>query len=99
MAGVTASDGATTVMPIGPHKGTAEKPLTVQQTAENRAVVHSAWALHFANVQHSLSHAYYQGWDLNPAQLPIRYAAIYDFFLRGLGDASLRRTALATDSV
>jgi hypothetical protein len=91
--GVTASDGATTVMPIGPHKATPEKPLTAQQVAENRAVVHSAWALHFANVQHSLAHAYYQGWDLNPAQLPIRYAAIYDFFLRGLHDASTRLNA------
>jgi hypothetical protein len=91
--GVTASDGATTVMPIGPHKGSPEKPLTVQQTSENRAVVHAAWARHFANVQHSLEHAYYQGWDLNPAQLPIRYAAIYDFFLRGLGDASTRLNA------
>jgi len=91
--GVTLSDGATTQMPIGPHKGTAEKPLTVSQVAENRAVVHGAWALHFQNVQHSLAHGYYQGWDLNPAQLPVRYAAIYDFFLRGLADASTRLNA------
>ena len=24
---------------------------------------------------------YYQGWDLHPAQLPTRYAAVYAFFL------------------
>jgi hypothetical protein len=34
--------------------------------------------------------AYYQGWDLHPAQLPVRYAAVYAFFLDGLGAASLR---------
>lgn len=91
--GITISDGATTVMPIGPHKGTPEKPLTNEQVMENNAKVHSAWKLHFDNIQHSLQHAYYQGWDLNPAQLPIRYAAVYYFFLQGLEDASKRLAA------
>lgn len=91
--GITISDGATTVMPIGPHKGTAENPLTNEQVMENNAKVHSAWKLHFDNIQHSLQHAYYQGWDLNPAQLPIRYAAVYYFFLQGLEDASKRLAA------
>jgi hypothetical protein len=88
--GVNISDGATTIMPIGPHRATKEKPLSPQQEAENLAVVHSAWRLHYDNVQHSLRHAYYQGWDLNPAQLPVRYAAIYTFFLESLEDASRR---------
>lgn len=87
--GLTISDGATTVMPIGPHKG----ELTTQQQLENAAVVHSAWKLHYDNIQHSLRHAYYQGWDLNPGQLPIRYAAVYTFFLEGLPDASKRLEA------
>jgi len=87
--GLTISDGATTVMPIGPHKG----ELTTQQQLENAAVVHSAWKLHYDNIQHSLRHAYYQGWDLNPGQLPIRYAAVYSFFLEGLPDASKRLEA------
>lgn len=87
--GLTISDGATTVMPIGPHKG----ELTNQQVLENTAVVHSAWKLHYENIQHSLRHAYYQGWDLNPGQLPIRYAAVYAFFLEGLPDASKRLAA------
>ncbi len=87
--GLTISDGATTVMPIGPHKG----ELTPQQILENAEVVHSAWKLHYDNIQHSLRHAYYQGWDLNPGQLPIRYAAIYSFFLEGLPDASKRLSA------
>jgi hypothetical protein len=33
---------------------------------------------------------FYQGWDLHPAQLPVRYAAVYSFFLEGLGAASTR---------
>lgn len=88
--GVTISDGATTVMPIGPHKATPDKPLTPEQVAENRSVVLHAWKLHYDNIRHSLEHGYYQGWDLNPAQLPIRYAAVYRFFIEGVEDASRR---------
>ena len=40
-----------------------------------------AWKLHFDDVTHSLVNGYYQGWDLHPAQLPTRYAAVYAFFL------------------
>ncbi|MER2598212.1 MAG: phosphoenolpyruvate kinase [Caldilineales bacterium] len=88
--GVSISDGATTIMPIGPHRATKETPLTAQQEAENMAVVQAAWKLHYNNVRHSLRHAFYQGWDLNPAQLPVRYAAVYTFFLESLDDASKR---------
>lgn len=91
--GVTICDGATTVMPIGPHKAPADGVLTNEQILENTSRVHSAWRLHFNNVRHSLQHAYYQGWDLNPAQLPIRYAAVYSFFLEGLPDAFKRLEA------
>jgi hypothetical protein len=33
---------------------------------------------------------FYQGWDLHPAQLPTRYAAVFAFFLEGLNPASDR---------
>lgn len=88
--GVAISDGATTVMPIGPHRAAPGSALTADQEAENRAVIHQAWQLHFQNISYSLAHGYYQGWDLNPGQLPVRYAAIYNFFLQGWDDASLR---------
>ncbi len=88
--GVAMADGATTIMPIGRHRASADAPLTPQQQAENRAVVHEAWRLHFDNIGHSLRHGIYQGWDLNPGQLPVRYAAIYAFFMAGLADASAR---------
>lgn len=91
--GVTICDGATTVMPIGPHKAPKDGQLSNDQILENARVIQSAWRLHYENIRHSLQHAYYQGWDLNPAQLPIRYAAVYSFFLEGLPDASARLAA------
>ena len=55
-----------------------------------REVVHRAWRLHAQHVRHSLETGFYQGWDLHPAQLPSRYAALYSFFLEGLASASER---------
>ena len=91
--GVSIADGATTVMPIAPHRATPDKPLSAQQVKENLDTVHYGWRLHYDNIGHSLRHAYYQGWDLNPGQLPIRYAAVYQFFLESLADASNRLDA------
>jgi len=89
--GISLSDGATNVLPVGPHRpGKNGKALTAGQKRENRAVVHAAWRLGFSHIQHSLRHGYYQGWDLHPAQLPVRYAAVYLFFLEGLEAASTR---------
>ena len=56
----------------------------------DRATIHAAWRLHVDHIRHSLVNAYYQGWDLNPAQLPTRYAAVYSFFLEGLATATDR---------
>ena len=84
---VSICDGITNIMPIPPNKG---GDLTNDQRTENVEVVHSAWREHFDNILHSLRLGFYQGWDLNPAQLPIRYAAFYYFFLEGLEDARIR---------
>ncbi len=88
--GIWLSDGATNIMPVGPHRAAAGKKLTPKQKKENRDVVHRAWKLMHEHVQHSLYTGYYQGWDLHPAQFPIRYATVYKFFLEGLEAASLR---------
>ena len=56
----------------------------------DRDTIHRAWKLHVDHIRHSLVHAYYQGWDLHPAQLPTRYAAVYSFFLDGLAAATER---------
>jgi len=89
--GIWLSDGATNIMPVAPHRFTeGGTPLTPEQITENRTVVHRAWKLHYDHVQHSLEGAFYQGWDLHPAQLPTRYAAVYSFFLESLDAASER---------
>lgn len=80
------SDGATNIMPVAPHRG----EVSDAQKLENRAVVHRAWRLHYEHVRHSLENAFYQGWDLHPAQFPTRYAAVYTFFLESLDAASER---------
>ena len=72
--GVWLSDGATNVMPVG----------------DDPDVVRGAMRLHYDHIRHSLAHAYYQGWDLHPAQLVTRYAAVFAFFLEGLDAAGAR---------
>lgn len=89
--GLWLSDGATNIMPVAPHRANESGPaLTKQQIEENVGSVHRAWKLHYDHIQHSLVNAYYQGWDLHPAQLPTRYAAVYSFFLESLEAASER---------
>jgi len=56
----------------------------------DRATVHRAWRLHVDHIRHSLVNGFYQGWDLNPSQLPTRYAAVYSFFLESLAPATDR---------
>jgi citrate lyase beta subunit len=85
--GVWLSDGSTTVLPVPLHKG---ESLTDEQRAENVASVHGAWRMHYDDVRHSLSGGFYQGWDLHPAQLVSRYAALYSFFLEGIDAAGVR---------
>ncbi|MEU8302037.1 aldolase [Actinomadura sp. NPDC048955] len=68
--GVRLSDGSTNVIPR--NDGPDE--------------VNAAWAAHAAHVRHSLAHGFYQGWDLHPAHLPSRYAAVYAFHLSGVDD-------------
>jgi citrate lyase beta subunit len=86
-SGVWLSDGATGIMPVPLHRAEA---LTPAQVAENRVSVHRAWKLHYDDARHSLEGGFYQGWDLHPAQLPTRYAAVFTFFLEGLDAAAER---------
>ena len=71
---ITVTDGATNIMPVG----------------RDPAGIHAAWKLHADQIRHSLVGGFYQGWDLHPAQLPTRFAAVYAFFLEGLDAASER---------
>jgi len=75
-SGLWLSDGPTPVMPVARERGAAG--------------VHDAWRLHYRNVRHALRMGFYQGWDLHPAQLVSRYAAVYSFFGDALDEASIR---------
>jgi hypothetical protein len=72
--GVRISDGSTNVIPAS--DGTED--------------VHTAWRAHAANVRHSLAAGIYQGWDLHPAHLASRYAAVYGWLLPRLDGAVSR---------
>jgi len=89
--GIWLSDGATNILPVPVHHSEANsQPLTTGQIKDNRKAVHQAWTLHFEHIRHSLVNGFYQGWDLHPAQLVTRYAAVYSFFLESLDAASER---------
>jgi citrate lyase beta subunit len=88
--GIWLCDGATNVLPAPPHRAPKGASLSPQEERENVATVHHGWALHYRHVRHSLRHGYYQGWDLHPAQLPTRYAAVYAFYLEALEAATER---------
>jgi citrate lyase beta subunit len=89
--GIRIADGPTNIMPIPPQRSAkGGVSLSTRQIEENRAAVHRGWKIHFENVRRSLASGYYQGWDLHPAQLPARYAAVYSFFLENL-DSSAER--------
>jgi hypothetical protein len=90
--GIWISDGSTAVLPVAPHRAGDGESLSAQQVAENRAAVHGAWRLHYEDVTDSLVRGLYQGWDLHPAQLVTRYAAVYAFFLGALDAAADRLT-------
>ena len=85
--GIRIADGATTVLPIpSPLRAAAEgePPLGSEEIAGKPRAVHDAWKLHYENVGSALVLGFYQGWDLHPAQLVPRYAALHAFFLAGL---------------
>lgn len=71
---VMLSDGPTKVIPLSKLAGE----------------VHRAMRAHYDDVRRSLAHGFYQGWDLHPAQFPMRYAAVYSFFQEGLDRAAER---------
>jgi citrate lyase beta subunit len=75
--GVRLSDGSTAAVPA----------------TDDTPAVHAAWRLHAGHVRHSLRHGFWQGWDLHPAQLPSRYAAVHAWHLDGFEQAAARIAA------
>ncbi|WP_112470638.1 DUF6986 family protein [Streptomyces triticisoli] len=52
--------------------------------------VHDAWRLHYGLTRRALARAYYQGWDMHPAHLPTRYAAVFAFYREGVEQTAAR---------
>lgn len=77
-------DGATTLLPLRQPGG---------GDSDGMEGVRRGWALHGVNIRGALENGIYQGWDLHPAQLGIRYVAVYTYFLeaREAMAARLRR--------
>lgn len=75
--GVHLADGPTTRLPVG--SGPAD-----------REAVRAAMRAHWDDTRHSLRLGLWQGWDLHPAQLVPRYAAVYAFFLEQHAAAAAR---------
>lgn len=88
-SGRMVSAGSTNVLPHPPHVE-EDVPLDASQQAENLAAVHRGWKLAHDQIRHTLVRGYYHGWDLDPLQLPARYAACYRFFLEGHAAAASR---------
>jgi citrate lyase beta subunit len=72
--GVRISDGSTNLVPA----------------TDRTEDVHAAWRVHADHVRHSLAAGFYQGWDLHPAHLASRYAAVYGWLLPRLEEATTR---------
>ena len=88
--GIRIADGPLNILPIPPHRAPTHAVLAARQIEENRAAVHRGWKLQYQHVRRALELGFYQGWDLHPAQLPARFAAVYAFFLENL-DSSAER--------
>lgn len=75
---VMLSDGSTNIMPVPIYPN----PANSAQVRANMVAIHEAWELQFEHIMHSLRSGYYQGWDLHPSQIIVRYATCYAFFLQ-----------------
>ena len=64
--------------------------LSFEQKEKNSQTVHNAWRKHYHHIKHSLFLGWYQGWDLHPAQIPVRYIATYSYFLEKLDQMTFR---------
>ncbi len=63
----------------------------VLPVGDTRAVL-DAWSVHYGLVRRSLAHGFFQGWDMHPAQLVSRYAAVFGYYRESL-DSDARRLA------
>ncbi len=83
--GLGVSDGIISRLPIIPKVS----------NDESEAEFKATWRYNYQQIQRSLALGFYQGWDLHPAQLPVRHVANYVFFMRELDGAVARLKAFS----
>jgi citrate lyase beta subunit len=66
----------------------------VLPVGDTPAVLH-AWQVHYGLVRRSLEHGFFQGWDMHPAQLVTRYAAVFGYYRESLASDAQRLAAYA----
>jgi len=89
-SGIFLSDGATNILPVPKFRNDPNKVGTDEEKKINLEIIFKAWKTSFEDIRHSLNSGFYQGWDLHPAQIPVRYASVYSFFLEELESATKR---------
>jgi citrate lyase beta subunit len=87
---VQAADGPTTCLPVPIRRAADGGTLGEADRTANREAIRAALRAHWDDARHSLRLGFWQGWDLHPAQLVSRYAAVYALFLEAL-DATCAR--------
>jgi citrate lyase beta subunit len=63
--------------------------------AHSRAEFEESWRYNYRQMIRCLTLGFYQGWDLHPAQLPIRHIANYAFVMKELPSAMARLKTFA----
>lgn len=56
-----------------------------------RDEIRNAWQVQWNDIRHALSCGFFQGWDLHPAQMVLRYAAVFTYFHEHLPHLQTRR--------
>ncbi|MEU8380028.1 aldolase [Streptosporangium sp. NPDC048865] len=64
--------------------------LAASPASDDGRDVRDLWRRHAELVGHSLTHGFYQGWDMHPSHLVSRYAAVYAFHLSRYGEYARR---------
>jgi citrate lyase beta subunit len=78
--GLGLSDGIISRLPLPPK----------EKTTSSLADFQEAWRYNYTQMTRSLTLGYYQGWDLHPAQIPVRHVANHVFVLQEFAGAAAR---------
>jgi citrate lyase beta subunit len=88
---IAAVDGPVVRLPVPVHRAApGGAALGGPERDANARAVRDAWREHARAVRAALRRGIHQGWDVHPAQLVSRWAALHAFYLGGRHDAAAR---------